>query len=455
MKNFLHAILSVVLLFVVSNELTAQQLRTSYFMDKSIVRTNMNPALRPARGYINIPAISGIGMSFNSNALTVDNIFAKKDGKVVTFLDPSVSADKFLSSLKERNNLNFDFFTNVLGFGFYSGKGFITFDVTIRGEGAVSLPKELFEFAKLGSGVEGRKYDMKDLRLKATAYADIALGYSRKINEKLTVGAKLKYIAGITDIDMQMDEMSVNFNANEWNVRTKGTVNGTMKGLKPELETEDGKEYFDNFDFDGFGLGGSGFGIDLGATYKLLPNLTLSAAVVDLGFISWSGANTVTGTAAANYKFSGFDITSGDDAADDLLEDFGKLTRFEQVESKSRTTSLRTTINVGGEYAFLNNTLSVGLLSSTQIRSTDTFSELTASGNWRPLSWLAATVSYSFVHSKFKTVGCALNLSPSWINMYIGTDYILGKVTPQFVPISQKCANIYFGLGIPLAKERK
>lgn len=64
-------------------------------MDKSIVRTNMNPALRPARGYINIPAISGIGMSFNSNALTVDNIFAKKDGKVVTFLDPSVSADKF------------------------------------------------------------------------------------------------------------------------------------------------------------------------------------------------------------------------------------------------------------------------------------------------------------------------------------------------------------------------
>lgn len=119
MKKFLHTILSVVLLLVVSNELAAQQLRTSYFMDKSIVRGNMNPALRPERGYVNIPVISGIGMSFNSNALTVDNIFAKKNGKVVTFLDESIAADKFLSTLKARNNLNIDFATNVLGFGFW------------------------------------------------------------------------------------------------------------------------------------------------------------------------------------------------------------------------------------------------------------------------------------------------------------------------------------------------
>lgn len=454
MKKTLPILLSLLLIIAVSIEVSAQQLRTSYFMDKSIVRGAMNPAFRPARGYVNIPVLSGINMNFNSNALTVDNIFAKKNGTVVTFLDESISAEKFLSSIKDRNNVNIDVATNIFGFGFFAGKGFWSFDVGIKVDGNISLPRELFEFAKLGSGVNGQRYDMKDLRIKATAYTDLALGYSRKVNDRLTVGGKLKFIVGITDIDMQMDEMSINLTAEEWDVRAKGTINASMKGIEPELKTENGKQYFDNFDFDGFGVGGTGFGIDLGATYKLLPQLTLSAAVVDLGLINWSKANTVTGTSAANYKFEGFDLDGSDDPAEDLVDDFGKLTRFEQVESKNRTTSLRTTINIGGEYAFLKNTLSVGLLSSTQIRATDTFSELTVSGNWRPLSWVSATVSYSFIHSKFKTIGCALNLSPSWINFYVGTDYILGKVTPQFVPISQKCANLYFGIGIPLAKER-
>lgn len=453
MRKILFSALSLALLLAAAGDLCAQQLRTSYFMDNSIQRTNMNPALRPARGYLNIPVIGGTQMNFTSNALTVDNIFAKKSGKVVTFLDESVNAQDFLSKVKKNNRINIDVATNILGFGFYTGKDFWTFDIGLKVDGAVSLPKELFEFAKLGSGIEGRIYEMKDMRIKASAYSDIAFGYSRKINDKLTVGGKLKVIIGVTDMDMQMDELQVKMSADEWKVNAKGTINGTMKGIKTDgITQENGKQYFDSFEFDSFGVGGFGFGIDLGASYQLLPQLTLSAAVVDLGLIKWSADNTITGTSAANYTYKGFDLSGDGDVADDLVDSFGDLTRFEQIESQGRTTSLRTTINIGGEYAFLNNRLSVGLLSSTQLRATETYSELTVSGNWRPLRWLAATVSYSCIHSDFKTIGCALNLSPSWINLYVGTDYILGKVTPQFVPIKQKCANFYFGIGIPIGK---
>lgn len=454
MKKTLPLLFALILFVAVSTELSAQQLRTSYFMDKSIVRGAMNPALRPVRGYVNIPVLSGVSINFNSNSLTVDKIFAKRNGKVVTFLDESVNAEQFLSSIKDRNDLNIDVATNLFGFGFYAGKGFWSFDMGVKVEGNTSLPKELFEFAKVGPGIEGHRYDMKDLQIKASVYTDLALGYSRKVNDKLTVGGKLKLILGISNIDMQIDEMSATLGNEEWIVNSKGTMEATMKGLEPELEYENGKRYFDGFELDGFGIGGVGFGVDLGATYKLLPQLTLSAAVVDLGLISWSKANTVSGVSASNYKFDGFDLTGSDEPAEDMVNDFGELTRFESVESKGRTTSLRTTINIGGEYAFFENTLSVGLLSSTQFRAIETYSELTVSGNWRPLDWLSATVSYSFIHSKFRTIGCALNLSPSWINFYIGTDYMFGKVTPQFVPIRQKCANLYFGIGIPLAKER-
>ncbi|MGL5619368.1 MAG: DUF5723 family protein [Tannerellaceae bacterium] len=42
----------------------------------------------------------------------------------------------------------------------------------------------------------------------------------------------------------------------------------------------------------------------------------------------------------------------------------------------------------------------------------NTFNELTLSGNYRPLSWLALSLSYGFVHSGFQTFGWAVNISP-------------------------------------------
>lgn len=455
-RNLLFIIALIGATVIMFSDVAAQQLRTSYFMDKSIVRSNMNPALRPMRGYINIPVIGGMSMNFTSNSFSMDKIFHKKNGELVTFLDASVDAKSFLASLKKNNMLDVDYAVNIMGFGFYSKKAFWSFDITAKMDGGVNIPKSFFEFAKLGTGAEGRRYDLKDLKLNIGSTIDMALGYSRQINDKLSIGAKLKFIAGIANIDMHIDEMTLNLQADVWDVRAKGRIDASMTGLKAKTETRsDGKKYFNSFDYDFDGISGYGFGVDLGAAYKLLPQLTLSAAVLDLGFVNWSSKSTTSGTSAANYKFSGFDIKSGDDAAKDFLDDFGKLTDFEMIEAGSRTTSLRTTINIGAEYAFLNNQLSAGLLSSTQVRRTKTYSELTASCNWRPLNWMSATVSYSMIQSNFNTLGCAINISPSWIHLYLGTDYILGKVTPQFIPISQKAANVYFGIGIPLGKMKR
>ena len=72
-------------------------------------------------------------------------------------------------------------------------------------------------------------------------------------------------------------------------VTSTGTLQTNMKGLVPEMEVdEQGRDYYNSFDFDSPGLSGFGMGVDLGATYQLTENIMLSAAVLDLGFISWS-----------------------------------------------------------------------------------------------------------------------------------------------------------------------
>lgn len=97
----------------------AQGLRTSYFMDNVPARLKMNPALQPARGYFNIPAIGALGLSISSNKLSIDDfvdIIENKNG----FLE----SDKFMNRLDSKNTMNIDFTTDILSFGFYSGKGF-------------------------------------------------------------------------------------------------------------------------------------------------------------------------------------------------------------------------------------------------------------------------------------------------------------------------------------------
>ena len=89
-------------------------------------------------------------------------------------------------------------------------------------------------------------------------------------------------------------------------------------------------------------------------------------------------------------------------------------------------------------------------MSSTRLYSPKAYTELTLSGNYRPVKWFEATLSYSFIHSKFKTYGIALNFSPSWINFFIGSDYMLTKVTPQCLPVSGDAMNLFMGVSVPL-----
>ena len=97
----------------------AQGLRTSYFMDNVPSRLKMNPALQPARGYFNIPAIGAIGLSASSNKLSIDDfidIIQNKNG----FLN----SDQFINRLDNKNTMNIDLTVDIISFVFTAGKGF-------------------------------------------------------------------------------------------------------------------------------------------------------------------------------------------------------------------------------------------------------------------------------------------------------------------------------------------
>ena len=153
----------------------------------------MNPAYRPERGYVSIPVLGAVGASYGTNGIAVDNFIYPKNGETVTFMDNSVNTESFLNGLKDENQVNMDFGTQVLSGGWYAGKGFWTVDVSIKGLANIRAPKTLFEFMKKGNGSQST-YDIRNIRAYAEAYLETGVGYSRPITDKLTVGGKVKLL---------------------------------------------------------------------------------------------------------------------------------------------------------------------------------------------------------------------------------------------------------------------
>lgn len=444
-------IIAVLVSIVITAPASAQYLRSSYFMENSTDRIQLNPALQPARGYVKIPVIGSISASANSNSLGTQDIIDVIDSDKNFY-----NNDKFYNRLSLDNRLNVNLTTDLISFGFYKGEGFWSVNIGSKIDINASVPKSMFEYLRMIDNFDesffGSTYDIRNERLNLNAYTEIGVGYSRPINEKLTLGGKAKMLIGLGNIDMDVKQLSVTENGTESIIKSHGSLKTSFHGLGLKTtEGYDGKEFVNDIDFDSFGVAGYGAAIDLGATYQLLDNLSLSAAVLDLGFISWSKGSTSIAIADGERTISYDDPdqwigpeneeTYGTASNGEVL-DFDLL-GFELQDQKSRTTSLASTLVLGGEYAFLNNRLGVGVLSTTRFNKVKTISELTFSANYRPKSWINTTFSYSVIQSCMKSFGLAVRLGP----LMVGTDYM-------YFGSNTKNVNGYLGLSIPLGKAK-
>ena len=336
-------------------------------------------------------------------------------------------------------------------------------------------------------------------QLNIQAYTEVGLGLSRQINERLTVGGRVKVLLGIGNMEMKIKQAYMKANLPDQNridqianteftfgnwqnelTALKNEINGYNANLKVEASLESSfkgmdlveneKGYIDDFDFDAgkMGLAGYGFGIDLGASYKILDNLTVSAAVLDLGFISWSKGSTKIANANGNMEMNGSDyverfnnVSSLEDARK-VLNDFsnessdflnsvgnGDILNYDMLKmeakdaDKSRKSSLAATMVLGAEYGFFNNKLALGVLSTTRFVKPETLTEVTFSANYRPKSWFNVALSYSAIQSAGKSFGLGLKVGP----IFVGTDYMfLGK--------NSNSVNAFVGLSIPLGKRK-
>lgn len=459
MKRFITTLLLIVALPVVA----AAQVRTSYFMEGSTFRTDMNPALAPTRGYVNMPVLGGVGLGVNNNFLSIDNMLYPTENGLVLFMNKAVDRNDFLKRLPRNNNLGVSFSEQIIGFGAHTKRFFWAAGVNMKMDADVNIPKEFFSLiTTLGQG----SYNMKGMSVGANAYFETYIGAAVPIKDFITVGARLKGLIGVANASMRVTNMMVNVTDEYVSADFKGEMQATCPAFNPNLRA--GEEV----DFENLMMGeddmkrllanpgqlfkSGGFAVDLGAEVRLLDDkLRLSAAVVDLGFISWAQNASVEGTMGTAFSYEGVDIESGE-----ALVDFDEFEFAGRASTQKYAKRMNCSLNIGAEYAILRNRISFGLLSHSKFCQTYSFSELTASVNFKPLNWITATFSHTLLNKNQPGVfGFALNLHPTGLNIFLGADYIDLKMAPWssaglLLPIRQRSVNFNFGLGFSLGRAK-
>lgn len=451
MHTSLKHVVWTLALLLVSAAGQAQFLRTSYFMDGA-GKLQLNPANLPSRGYVNVPALGMFNASAYTNSLGTQDFIDMFDAGDDFWDSPS-----FNKNLKDMNKASISLNTDIISFGFYRKNAFWSFNIGLRTDVEGAFPRGLFDFLRDMPGDDlaewnNQHFQFSEQELAVNAYVEVGVGYARPIGDRLTVGGKFNFLLGAGNLNLSINNVNIAANTlyNEYgdlnpdasaDINIDARAEGNVEGL--DLISENG--YVDDVEYNNFGVSGYGAGIDLGATYRLLDNLTLSAAVLDLGFIKWSKSSSNVIQASTNEHYDAANVTefidrvSGGDVIDlDLLQ------MQEDGEKKARTTRLPTTLVLGGEYSFFNDKLSAGVLSTTRWGQVNTLSELTFSANFRPARALNLALSYSMLQSAGKSFGFGIKLGP----LMVGTDYMyLGK--------NSRSVNGYLGLSFSMGKNCK
>lgn len=450
--NKIKSLLILLLLFVWSVTSSAQTLGTGYFSENYLYRHNINPASANEKNYVAIPFLN-VNEGLRSN-ISLTDVLYRVNGKTVTLFHPNVNEQKVKNHISDNVRMVQDVQMQMLGGGFKAFGGYNTFAANLRALGGEKVPAAVVKDIK--SGVENKQYDLSDLDANIYGYAELAFGHSHQINEHLRLGAKLKFLLGIVNFDLNVNKATVNLGKDNYTALLDADLNVSTRDIKfsHNIDENSGKEYVD-FESVNHKVGVSGFGLalDLGAEYKL-NNWDFSLSVLDLGFVSFGntfkiGTNGERTLETNKYIFNVDSEASNnfEDEMERMKDDATALVKFEDMgKTSGHTRGLGLTVNAGAKYTLPSyDKLSLGLTNTTRIQGKYSWTDFRLGCSVNPIDFLNLSASLSA-----GTFGVGFGWMADFqihkrFDIFVGMDTTPGAFTPQMLPLNM---NMQMALGM-------
>ena len=279
---------AVAALLACSAALNAQEPESSYLLDNYAYINRTSPALSDTTvsgvaalglGYVGVGAYSNLG---------VKSILFPRDGNLVTGLNEKVSADEFLSGLKDNSRIMADVDYNILSMHSrtdMSGR-YVSFEINLKSHNDVYVPKEVFEIFKVGTGPADH-YDFPSAGASSSSWLEIAGGTEFRPGD-FTIAFRAKFLLGAADARLSVDDTGVSVAGGS----PSATVDANLLASKNTFSiqtTASGALDFGTIAYAGVEPAGYGAGLDLGVSWKPSRQWTVTASLLDFGGIWWTG----------------------------------------------------------------------------------------------------------------------------------------------------------------------
>ncbi|MDE7090691.1 MAG: hypothetical protein K2O53_03110 [Bacteroidales bacterium] len=447
-------VLSCLLTLAAIGGLRAQVGTNLYYMDFVPQQSANNPAFQaPYDFYFGFPGLSGIHAQINNDAFAWNNLVERGVDDSLRF-----NVGKFVGRLHNRNLIGLDATEEILRFGFKKGENYFQVGLSAKVDANVVLTKPFLSFLLLGPGqfLGDNRFDHN--AIDATAYAYLYFGWSRKISEMVTVGARAKLIGGLYNLSTKNLGIT-------WNVLNDDMADPSLSPYTYELKVDGqirSNMLTENFKPGSLGLGGLGrdwgFGIDMGVSVDFAPNWRFTGSVLDLGAIFWKDAGARVYRSrndSVNYPFQGLAELNvfGEDVRFDSLLSRAVNTIIDTLNFESDTnykhgyaTMLPTTLMFGFDYTLLEQHR-FGIVFKGKLLNNYFSADVGIAYTYTPCKNFAVSVSNTFGSSGPLNLGFAIagNLGP--LQLHLGVDRI-----NSFNVAKMRTAAVTFGINFVIGK---
>ena len=311
------------LILSITTSLNAQQ-QLSFSFGEVPQNLMLNPGAETNfRSHYGIPVFSNLSFTAGFTGFTLADLFLN-DSR-----DFNLKFEEVLNKIDSDDYININTVVEVLSAGLrLDDKTYVSFGFYEELDLITYLPKDITELVYYGNEpFLNRPFSISELVMKADMLGVLHAGMSRKVDEKLTIGGRLKIYSSSLNIETNNNSGTITATTNNTNI-----IRQTLDNLDAEIRTSgitdsngDANESFNDV-FSNTLLGGNlGLGFDVGLTYHFSPQLEFTGSIIDVGFIKYS-KNIRNYTAKGNYILDGINFEyNSDDPSDyweQLEEDF-------------------------------------------------------------------------------------------------------------------------------------
>lgn len=206
-----------------------QQEFTSYYMDALPQTGYANPAKTfNGKFFIGLPALSSTYLMYSNSSFAWSDVVKKRNDSLV-FRVPDL-----ISNLSPSNYMSLAAQTDILSFGFRIGdRSSLSFNVSEKARFKFFYPKDFIQFINQGnSGFDNNTANFDNMAINMSYYREYGVAFNRSLlDDRLVLGARLKYLYGMTNIDSKKSEIEVYTDPNTYEMRASGSVRINSSGF--------------------------------------------------------------------------------------------------------------------------------------------------------------------------------------------------------------------------------